>query len=61
VRTIQDKRKENNLKVGDMVDLVLPESLSAEEKEVVESMKKQLLSECHLKDISYGPELKITK
>jgi len=61
VRMIQDKRKEENLKVGEMVKIVLPESMTVEEKKVVEEMKKELMKETNLLDFSYGPSLKIVK
>lgn len=59
VRMIQDKRKEANLKVSDIVSIVLPDSLSDFEKQVVESKSEDLKKECGLKDISFGGELKI--
>jgi len=58
-RMIQDKRKEQNLKVSDMVEIVLPESMSEMEKKVVELRMEDLKKECGLKNISFGPELKI--
>jgi isoleucyl-tRNA synthetase len=59
VRMIQDKRKEANLKVSDMVSIVLPESMSDFEKQVVESKREELQKDCGLKEISFGSELKI--
>jgi isoleucyl-tRNA synthetase len=59
VRMIQDKRKEQNLKVSDMVEIVLPESMSDMEKKVVEVKGEELKKECGLKNIFFGTELKI--
>jgi isoleucyl-tRNA synthetase len=59
VRMIQDKRKEANLKVSDIVSIVLPESMSDFEKQVVESKREELQKDCGLKEISFGSELKI--
>lgn len=61
VRMIQDKRKEENLKVSDIVSVVLPESLGNEEKSVVEKTKQELMKECGLKNITWGAELKIER
>lgn len=59
VRLIQDKRKEANLKVSDLVDIILPNSLSPLEKDVVEKMGEELKKETGLKNISFGEEFKI--
>jgi len=61
VRMIQDKRKQENLKVSDTISIVLPENLSDMDKETVEKKKTELMKECGLKEISYGTELKIIK
>ena len=59
VRMIQDKRKENNLKVSDQINITLPNSLSDFEKHVIEKKKIELMKECGLKEISFGFEFKI--
>ena len=59
VRMIQDKRKEANLKVSDLVEIVLPETMSDFEKQVVASKKEELQKECGLKNISFGSALTI--
>ncbi len=59
VRMIQDKRKEQNLKVSDIVSIILPDTISDMEKKVVELKKEELQKECGLSNISFGPELKI--
>lgn len=59
VRMIQDKRKEAGLKVSDLVEVILPESLDDFEKKVVSEKKAELQKECGLKSISYGPLFKV--
>lgn len=61
VRMIQDKRKQEGLKVTDIVSIVLDEKVSELEKQVVVKMGEELKKECGLKDISYGSEFKIVK
>lgn len=59
VRMIQDKRKENNLKVGEMVRISLLATLDDFTKKVIEDKKAELSKECNLLEISYGEEFKI--
>jgi isoleucyl-tRNA synthetase len=59
VRMIQDKRKENNLKVSDIVSIILPDTMNEMEKKVVELKKGELQKECGLSNITFGPEIKI--
>lgn len=59
VRMIQDKRKAENLKVSDQVNIILPDNLSDFEKQVIEKNITQLQRECGLKEISFGSEIKI--
>lgn len=61
VRTIQDARKLAGLKVGENVNIQLPNSLSDFEKQVVESKKVELQKECNLNEISWGETLEILK
>lgn len=61
VRMIQDKRKLENLVVSDQVEVVLDEKMTDDDKQVVESMKSELMKETGLSKISYGPEFKIVK
>jgi isoleucyl-tRNA synthetase len=59
VRMIQDERKKVGLKVGQVVDIQLPESMSADEKKVLENRKEEISKECNLGKISFGETLKI--
>jgi isoleucyl-tRNA synthetase len=61
VRTIQDARKLAGLKVGENVNIQLPNSLSEFEKQVVESKKAELQKECNLNEISWGETLEILR
>lgn len=61
VRTIQDARKLAGLKVGENVNIQLPNSMSEFEKQVVESKKEELQKECNLNEISWGEKLEILK
>ncbi len=61
VRLIQDKRKQESLKVADRVSIVLDEKLSDFEKQVIEIKKSELQKECGLVEISFGPEFLVLK
>jgi len=61
VRTIQDARKLAGLKVGENVNIQLPNSLSDFEKQVVESKKTELQKECNLNEISWSETLEILR
>lgn len=61
VRTIQDARKLAGLKVGENVNIQLPNSTDDFSKKVVAEKETELKKECNLNEISWGEKLEILK